>query len=134
MKKIKQKILLILALSSLVPLAGTAQEMRVATYNIRQQNTLDSGNLWQDRKEALCQVIRYHEFDIFGIQEAFDTQLQDMLTLLPAYRHIGVGRDDGQKKGEHSAILYNPSRFELVREGTFWLSDKDTEKSNKRWD
>ncbi|NGF55633.1 endonuclease/exonuclease/phosphatase family protein [Parapedobacter sp. SGR-10] len=134
MKKIKQKILLLLAFLSFAPLTGSAQEIRVATYNIRLQTAQDSGNLWQDRKEALCQVIRYHEFDIFGVQEAFDTQLQDMLTLLPTYRHIGVGRDDGQKKGEHSAIFYDPSRFELVREGTFWLSDKDTERPNKGWD
>ncbi len=134
MDKMKQYVLLILTFLSFVPLIGSAQKIRVATYNIRLQTTQDSGNLWQDRKEALCQVIRYHEFDIFGIQEAFDNQLQDILTLLPSYRHIGVGRDDGKKKGEHSAILYNPLRFELMREGTFWLSDSDTKKSNKGWD
>jgi len=134
MDKIKHWASLFLVFLALAPLLGTAQDMHVATYNIRLLTPKDSGNLWNDRKEALCQLIQYHEFDIFGVQEAFDTQIQDMLTAMPMYQYIGVGRDDGHKKGEHSAIFYNPSRFELVRSGTFWLSDKDTQKPNKGWD
>jgi len=111
-----------------------AQDLHVATYNIRLQTKSDTGNMWDDRKYALCQVIKFHEFDIFGIQEAFDSQMEDMHALLPHYKHIGVGRDDGKKRGEHSAIFYNPSRFELLRAGTFWLSDKNTETPNKGWD
>lgn len=113
---------------------GSAQEFRAATYNIRLQTTQDVGNEWDNRKNALCQLIKYHEFDIFGVQEAFANQMQDIQSALPQYKYIGVGRDDGDTKGEYSAIFYDPERFELVSEGTFWLSDSDTETPNKGWD
>lgn len=115
---------------------GTAlgQEMNVASYNIRLKTTADVGNLWDDRKDALTNLIKYHEFEIFGVQEAFIEQLQDMETRLPNFSYIGVGRDDGAQKGEHSAIFYNNKRFTAIKSGTFWLSATDTEKPNKGWD
>jgi len=115
-------------------LNSLAQNMHVATYNVRLKTDSDVGNLWDDRKEALCNLISFHEFDIFGTQEGFKEQLDDMVNLLPNYEYIGVGRDDGKDKGEHSAIFYNTFRFESIESGTFWLSDSDTESPNKGWD
>jgi len=111
-----------------------AQTMTVASYNIRLKTDGDVGNLWEDRKEALTNLIKFHEFEIFGIQEGFLEQLQDMEALLPDFDYIGVGRDDGAQKGEHSAIFYNKNRFSLIKDGTFWLSPTDTESPNKGWD
>lgn len=115
-------------------LVASAQSFRAATFNIRLQTTQDVGNEWQNRKHAVAQLINFHEFDIFGVQEAFYSQMQDLQADLPQYRYIGVGRDDGQQKGEFSAVFYNPDRFELLSEGTFWLSDTDTQSPNKGWD
>lgn len=129
----KKLLLTIISFFSLAT-ALQAQALQVGTYNIRQRNTIDEGNLWQDRREHLCKLIRYHDFDLLGIQEAFKDQLEDMLKLLPKYGAVGVGRDDGKDKGEHSAILYKKSRFTLIKSDTFWLSDTDTEKPNKGWD
>lgn len=111
-----------------------AQEMRVASFNIRLKTKSDVGNLWDDRKDQVCNLIKFHEFDIFGIQEGFIEQVQDMEARLTDYRYIGVGRDDGEQKGEHSAIFYNNKRFKNLKSGTFWLSDTDTEHPNKGWD
>jgi len=111
-----------------------AQEMNVASYNIRYKNYGDIGNLWDDRKQALTDLVAFHEFDIFGIQEGLWEQLQDIQKQLPAFRHIGVGRDDGAQKGEHTAIFYRTARFDLLRHGTFWLSPTDTESPNRGWD
>ena len=115
-------------------LSGFAQSIHVATYNIRQRNQVDSGNMWIDRKEKVCNLIKYHGFDIFGVQEAFKDQMDDMQKLLPKYASIGVGRDDGKDKGEHSAIWYKKERFKVIKSGTFWLSPTDTEQPNKGWD
>lgn len=112
----------------------SAQQLNVATFNIRLKTDKDVGNLWNDRKSAVGNLIKYHEFDIFGIQEGFIEQLQDMQADLSAYSFIGVGRDDGKQKGEHSAIFYKKDRFTLIKNGTFWLSDKDTNTPNKGWD
>jgi endonuclease/exonuclease/phosphatase family metal-dependent hydrolase len=124
----------ITALLSFLASFGWAQDFIAATYNIRLQTTQDVGNEWDNRKHALCQLINFHEFDIFGVQEAFHNQMEDIQAALPQYKHIGVGRDDGHEKGEYSAVFYNPARFELLSEGTFWLSDTDTERPNKGWD
>src|SRR5699024_11840456 len=57
-------------------LNSLAQNMHVATYNVRLKTDSDVGNLWDDRKEALCNLISFHEFDIFGTQEGFKEQLR----------------------------------------------------------
>ncbi len=110
------------------------QHFNVASFNIRLRAKVDGENMWDLRKHAVSDQIRFHEFDIFGVQEAFKEQLDDLATDLPEYAHIGVGRDDGAEKGEYSAILYRIDRFKLLKQGTFWLSGTDTEKPNKGWD
>lgn len=111
-----------------------AQKMNVATFNIRMKTDSDVGNLWKDRYTHLTDLIKFHEFEIFGVQEAFKEQLNDMSAKLPDFKYIGVGRDDGADKGEHSSIFYDTKRFEVSKSGTFWLSPTDTEKPNKGWD
>ncbi|MBV2226373.1 MULTISPECIES: endonuclease/exonuclease/phosphatase family protein [Sphingobacterium] len=111
-----------------------AQKMNVATFNIRMKTDSDVGNLWKDRYSHLTDLIKFHEFEIFGVQEAFKEQLNDMSADLPDFKYIGVGRDDGADKGEHSSIFYDTKRFEVSKSGTFWLSPTDTEKPNKGWD
>lgn len=130
MKKISLSILFLLGFFYIL----SAQELTVASFNIRLKTTSDVGNLWDDRKHAVTNLIQFHEFDIFGIQEGFYEQVQDMKNQLPGFEYIGVGRDDGAQKGEHSAVFFNKQRFKLIKDGTFWLSDTDTEKPNKGWD
>lgn len=115
-------------------LQGIAQEIRTASFNIRLKTDNDVGNLWDNRRDPLCNLVLFHEFDIFGIQEGFIEQVKDMKDRLVDYSYIGVGRDDGAKKGEHSAVFYNNKRFKMLKNGTFWLSDTDTETPNKGWD
>lgn len=111
-----------------------AQSMHVATYNIRQRNQVDTGNMWLDRKDKVCQLIKYHDFDIVGVQEAFKDQMDDIQKRLFKYAWVGVGRDDGKEKGEYSAIFYKKERFAVKEQGTFWLSATDLHTPNKGWD
>ncbi len=125
----------IVALMLLVVMTiAEAQQFKIATYNIRQKNTHDVGNMWDERKDAVTNLIKYHQFEIFGTQEGFKDQLVDMENRLPGYKYIGVGRDDGAEKGEYSAIFYNTARFEVSKSGTFWLSATDISSPNKGWD
>lgn len=106
-----------------------------ASYNLRNANGGDSlkGNGWGYRYPVIAQMVRYHEFDIFGTQECFAHQLADMKEALPGYDCIGVGRDDGKTQGEHSAIFYRTDKFELMDKGDFWLSETPDVPS-KGWD
>ena len=129
MKKIIITLSLILSI-----VFSFAQQMNVATFNIRMKTDGDVGNLWQDRYTHLTDLIKFHEFEVFGVQEAFKEQLNDMSAKLPNFKYIGVGRDDGADKGEHSSIFYDTRRFEVGESGTFWLSATDTKTPNKGWD
>lgn len=96
-----------------------------ASYNLRQANHSDSvaGNGWGRRLPVLAELIRFHDFDIFGTQEGFKHQLDSLLKRLPGFAYTGVGREDGKDQGEHSAIFYRTDLFELLDHGDFWLSE-----------
>jgi endonuclease/exonuclease/phosphatase family metal-dependent hydrolase len=107
-------------------------KLKVGTYNLRMDTPLDSANAWSYRKEAVKALIRYHDFDLVGTQEGYIHQLHDVCELTE-YTYSGVGRDDGEDAGEHSAILYKKDKFTIVDSGNFWLSETpDT--PGKGWD
>ncbi|MBC9797134.1 endonuclease/exonuclease/phosphatase family protein [Sinomicrobium weinanense] len=110
-----------------------AQSLNVASYNLRYDNPSDSLDNWKFRKETVAKLIRFHDFDIFGSQEGLQHQLNQLKTELPGYDFIGVGRDDGKQKGEHSAIFYKTASLSVLEQGDFWLSP-DPAYPNKGWD
>jgi len=114
---------------------ATAQTINIATYNIRYENKSDSlnGNGWGLRLHVIAKLIQFHDFDIFGAQEVFYGQLNGMLTLMPEYGFIGVGRTDGEKSGECSPVFYKKDKFKLMQSGNFWLSETDG-KPSVGWD
>ena len=118
------KLLICMAVACVTAFNAAAQSFSAATYNIRQLNAKDTaeGNGWERRLPVISSLIRFHDFDIFGAQEVFHSQLQGMLAALPGYDYVGVGRDDGAAGGEYSAIFYKRGRFRLLDSGHFWLS------------
>ncbi len=118
--------LLLSLLVLLATLLGTAPAlaapMNVASFNLRYDNPKDGANAWPARKEMVKALIRYHEFDIVGTQEGLANQVAELATM-EEFGHVGVGRDDGKQAGEHSAIFFRKSRFELLGKGDFWLSE-----------
>jgi len=127
------KIFFLATLLTATAFSAMAQSMAVATYNLRYDNPGDSGNLWVNRSPVVSDLIRFHNFDVFGTQEALKNQLDDILHALPQYSRCGVGRDDGKEKGEHSAIFYKKDQFDLLNSGDFWLSETPA-KPSKGWD
>jgi len=114
---------------------GQKAAFNIATYNIRQMNDGDvkAGNGWSVRAPHVAQLVQFHDFDIFGTQEGFKSQLEDLKSLLPGYDYIGVGRDNGADEGEHSAIFYDTQKFSVLDHGDFWLSE-NPEKPGLGWD
>ncbi|WP_194975179.1 endonuclease/exonuclease/phosphatase family protein [Aquiflexum lacus] len=109
-----------------------AQTYQIATYNIRFDNANDLGNLWKDRSPHLINQIKFHKMDIIGTQEGLHHQLEDMKSALE-FPYIGIGRDKGDTAGEFSAIFYNPEKFTVLKQETFWLSESP-HKPSKGWD
>jgi endonuclease/exonuclease/phosphatase family metal-dependent hydrolase len=129
----KHKFFLLLVLIIIINLSISAQTFTVATYNLRYDNRGDSGNLWVNRAPVQANLIRFHDFDVVGIQEGLINQLEDLSKALPQYTRYGIGRDDGKASGEHSAIYFKKDKFKLLNSGDFWLS-QTPDKPGKGWD
>jgi endonuclease/exonuclease/phosphatase family metal-dependent hydrolase len=109
------------------------RRIEVMSFNIRYDNAGDGDNRWERRIDLVVETIARYDPDIIGVQEALAHQLDVLLERLPQYRSIGVGRDDGKRKGEFSAILYRAERFEPIAQGTFWLSDTPDTPGSTSW-
>tara|TARA_B100000902_G_C26931502_1_gene726592 strand:- start:30 stop:740 length:711 start_codon:yes stop_codon:yes gene_type:complete len=81
------------------------------------------------RKEGMIELINSISPDILGIQEGLMHQVDYLDTNLDSFRYVGVGRDDGNKKGEFCAIYYNKNKYRLIKSSTFWLSENPSEVS-----
>lgn len=118
-----QKILFSLTFLTLVFLTpGHGQSCTFITYNIRYDNPGDGDDAWPKRRDFLAAQLRFHQPDVFGIQEGLKHQLDYLDEQLPGYARVGVGRDDGREAGEFSALFYRRDRFQCLQSGTFWLS------------
>lgn len=116
--------------------------VRIMTYNIRNAGASETDPLdnWVNRRDDLCLYIENLNADIFGVQEAYFKQVEYIRTQITGkeYTYTGIGRRDGVKGGEWSAIFYDTQRFTLLDGDSFWLSptpevpSKQWEKSNYR--
>ncbi|MBL7903967.1 MAG: endonuclease/exonuclease/phosphatase family protein [Bacteroidales bacterium] len=137
--RLKKLSLTMLALGVLMaaPFLLQAQEAPVLTvmsWNIRLDTPDDGIHQWTNRKDALCSEIITRNPDILGVQEAKYNQMKDMRKRLPGYKSVGVGRDDGHKAGEFSAVFYRKKHLKALQSGTFWLSQTPDVPGSRGWD
>lgn len=114
--------------------AEEKKEMNVMSYNLRYDNPEDGMNQWGKRKDYAATLVRFYEADIFGAQEVLNNQLNDLLSRLPDYSYVGVGREDGKTKGEYAPIFYRKDRFTAEKSGHFWLAEDMNAVGKKGWD
>lgn len=131
MKKYLLSKLLILMGLGVIQAQG---DLNVMSFNIRLNVASDSLNAWPYRKDLAASQVLFHETHILGVQEALHDQMTDLAARLPRFKYIGVGRDDGKMKGEYSAIFYDTSRLQVLKSGTFWLSQSPEVPGSKSWD
>ena len=124
---------LLVALSSATRQPESRPALSVMTFNIRYGTADDGENNWAARRELLYQVIRDQDADVIGLQEALDFQIDAILAAVPGYAVVGVGRNDGARKGEHAAILFRKDRLQVASSGTFWFSDTPEVVASTTW-
>lgn len=111
-------------------------DLRVMSFNIRYENPGDPGSrAWRQRIAGAVRMIREEKPDVIGLQEALHGQAADLRASLPDYGFYGIGRDDGGRQGEYSAILYQKDRFvpDPADSGTFWLSATPEVPGSRTW-
>jgi endonuclease/exonuclease/phosphatase family metal-dependent hydrolase len=128
----------ILLLAAIVFVGSAAQaaetSLRTMSFNLRYATAQDGENNWDQRKDFLLEVIRQFHPDLLGTQEVLAIQADFLAEHLRDYTLLGIGRDDGKRQGEFSAVLFKKERFELVDSGTFWLSETPERPGSKSWD
>jgi len=100
-----------------------SQPHSIISYNIRYDNNWDIENSWKIRRNKIGQILVQYSASIIGIQEGLLNQVQYIDSSLIDYDYVGVGRDDGKKKGEFCAIYFDTTRYVLLKNSTFWLSE-----------
>lgn len=138
MKRIETILMIVAALLPLSFFASAANEREglvAMSYNIRNGESSDGTNSWQYRYAATALMIDEHMPDVIGIQEAlYGTQISYLeYSFDKKYKIIGSASEDGKKKGEICAIMYNVKTLSPVKSGTFWLSETP-DKPGPGWD
>ena len=100
-----------------------SQPHSIISYNIRYDNDWDIENSWKIRRNMVGQILVQYSPSIIGIQEGLLNQVQYIDSSLIDYDYVGVGRDNGIKKGEFCAIYFDTTRYVLLKNSTFWLSE-----------
>ena len=110
-------------------------EYKIISYNVRFSSVpeTDGANRWELRRDASIKMVAEQKPLAMGLQEACPDQIDFLDQNLTGYKHIGVGRDDGNRAGEMMAIYYDTTRLTLLNSGTFWLSDTP-DKVSIGWD
>ena len=108
---------------------------KIISYNVRFSSApeTDGDNRWELRRDASIKMVAAQKPLAMGLQEACPDQIDFLDQNLTGYKHIGVGRDDGNRAGEMMAIYYDTTRLTLLNSGTFWLSDTP-DKVSIGWD
>jgi len=93
------------------------------TFNIKNsRDMLNIKHRWKLHKKKVLSILQKYNPDVIALQEVFIEQLEYLTNNLPKYGYVGVGRDDGIRKGEYNPIFYRTS-LDPDNYGTFWLSD-----------
>lgn len=127
--------LLALTTSALTTSAFANNPVTVMSYNIRCGlcEQPENPHNWKKRKYFVAHLIKTHNPDVIGLQEAELFQVEDLIEMLDDYSWMGVGRDDGRDKGETTAILFRTGRLSLQGQQTLWLSQTPL-KPSLGWD
>ncbi len=88
---------------------------------------------WQSRAAKNVATIDRHAPDLVGLQECQRGNLATYRKHLPRYGRIRGPRYGNTPPHDFNAILYDPTRLELLESGGFWLSETPR-KPSRSWE
>lgn len=127
------KLLICMAVACVTAVNAAAQSFSAATYNIRQLNArfdTAEGNGWERRLPVISSLVRFHDFDIFGAQEVFHSQLGHARGA--ARLRLRRRRTRRRGRGRILRDLLQAQPLPTARFGYFWL--RRPLEAGKGWD
>ena len=129
---------------TLKPASGAAREdpqLVVGTFNIHYISPTQEKMLWEQRRQAVVEVLRRGEADIIGFQEMEtfvgghwnreNRQLDWVLENFPEYTAASVG--DPRLYPSTQPIVYRSSRFQVLDQGFFFFSPQPDRIYSRPW-
>lgn len=95
--------------------------LNIMSFNIRMNYQDDGVNNWEHRRIYMTDLIKRHQPDLLGIQEAYYSQYADMKNLL--FDYSSFGPIEGRQGAESVAVFYRKNQLTCLDSGTFWLSE-----------
>lgn len=109
----------------------SANAVRVVSFNLRCNN--DIYGFVKNRGKFVSAALESYAPDSFGVQEATKAWLKILdESLGEKYARVGEPRDNA-KNTEYSAVYYRKDKYELVDEGTIWLSETPNKFGSKSY-
>jgi endonuclease/exonuclease/phosphatase family metal-dependent hydrolase len=105
-------------------------KMQLMTFNLRTNVPSDGINAWPYRVNKVVKIIEQVNPAVVGTQEVLPSMLSDLEGKLHSYNWVGEPR---RENDEYSAIFYNRSDVELIKQGTFWISDQPSVPGSISW-
>ncbi|MCT4612955.1 MAG: endonuclease/exonuclease/phosphatase family protein [Clostridia bacterium] len=109
-------------------------DLRIVSYNLKYGSS--NYDEWKIRKDIIAKQVLKYDPDSIGVQEADSIWMNEedgLPKIFKGYSYVGVGRDDGDKKGEYAAIFYKTDKYKIKDSGTFWISETP-DKPSIGWD
>lgn len=106
--------------------------MKVMSFNLLCYGSGE--NFILNRMGLVVRTIRNEEPELFGVQEAHYMWMKVLISAFPDYAYVGVGRENGKRKGEFSAVFYKKKLFSKLDSGSFWLSETPEKAGSLGWD
>lgn len=113
--------------------AYSQHDIKIISYNIKNSEAQNGTNSWEYRYGASADMFLDQNADVMALQEPLEDQIYFITQNFPNYKCVGKGAEDGKKKGEYTAIVYNKKTVSELGWGMFWLSETP-EVPSKGWD
>jgi len=108
-------------------------DVRVMSFNCRVSTLFDLQNTWGIRKNLLATTVEHFNPDLLGTQECLASQSDYLRERLSDYEFVGVGRNDGKRRGEMCGVYFKRDKFTQLDSGHFWLSESPSKPGSKGW-
>lgn len=106
---------------------------RVMSFNVRCAS--DPEGSVNNRSKIVAAIIEQYAPDSFGVQEANGKWMRILKRSLgDKYAYVGEPRDNYGTFSEYSAVFYLKDKYNLIDEGTIWLSETPEVKCTKSFD
>jgi endonuclease/exonuclease/phosphatase family metal-dependent hydrolase len=111
----------------------SSEAVRIMSFNVRCRD--DKAGSVHNRSKIVTAIIDQYAPDSFGVQEATGKWM-DILSenLGEKYAFVGEARDESGYDSELSAVFYLKDKYNLIDEGTIWLSETPEVKYTKSFD